>query len=259
MDYALAIISELKTHGISARIETEYQDLIKEPIVDLLFRMILCAFNKKRPHDWEYIQNFLVNLNGIDTNQVYQEYDQMQEALASQMKYLKTELTKGMDHICLSNVLNSLIDFLDADKIKANFPEYRQKNRLEELIAKFKELFWENLNEANGDWELAVEIFQGLHSVPIMTIHKSKGLEYSSIYFVGLEDSAFWSFRTQPEEDRCAFFVALSRAKRSITFTYCKRRKNLKYPQQSHRDINEFFELLQQPGMANIKELVKQK
>lgn len=259
MDYASVIISELKTHGISARIETEYQDLIKEPIIDLLLRMILCAFNKKRPHDWEYIQNFLVNLNGIGTNQVYQEYDQMQEALASQMKYLKTELTKGMYHICLSNVLNSLIDFLDADKIKANFPEYRQKNRLEELIAKFKDMFWENLNEASGDWELAVEVFQGLHSVPIMTIHKSKGLEYSSIYFVGLEDSAFWSFRTQPEEDRCAFFVALSRAKRSITFTYCKRRENLKYPQQSHRDINEFFELLQQPGMANIKEAVEQK
>jgi hypothetical protein len=258
-DYASAIISKLKTHGISARIETEYQDLIKEPVIDLLFRMILCASNKKRPHDWEYILNFLVGLNGIGTNQVYQEYDQVQEALASQIKYLKTELAKGMDQIYLSNVLNSLINFLDADKIKANFPEYRQKNRLKELIAKFKELFWENMNEANGDWELAVEIFQGFHSVPIMTIHKSKGLEYSSTYFVGLEDSAFWSFRTQPEEDRCAFFVALSRAKRSITFTYCKRRTNLKYPQQSHRDINEFFELLQQPGMANIKELVKQK
>lgn len=46
IDYASAIISELKTHGISARIETEYQDLIKEPIIDLLFRMILCASNK---------------------------------------------------------------------------------------------------------------------------------------------------------------------------------------------------------------------
>lgn len=259
MDYSSAIISELKTQGISVRIETEYQDLIKEPIIDLLIRIILCALSKKRPHDWEYIQNFLVGLNGIGANQVYQEYDQMQEALVSQMKYLKTELTKGIDQIRLSNVLNSLIDFLDADKIKANFPEYRQRNRLEELIAKFEELFWESLNEANGDWELAVEIFRGFHSAPIMTIHKSKGLEYSSIYFVGLEDSAFWSFRTQPEEDRCAFFIALSRAKRSISFTYCKRRRNLKYPQQSHRDINEFFELLQQPGMANIKEVVEQK
>ena len=108
-----------------------------------------------------------MGLNGIGTNQVYQEYDQVQEALASQIKYLKTELAKGMDQIYLSNVLNSLINFLDADKIKANFPEYRQKNRLKELIAKFKELFWENMNEANGDWELAVEIFQGFHELNI--------------------------------------------------------------------------------------------
>lgn len=113
------------------------------------------------------------------------------------------------------------------------------------------------MNKANGDWELAVEIFRGLHSVPIVTIHKSKGLEYSSIYFLGLEDSAFWSFRTQPEEDRCAFFVALSRAKKSITFTYCRRRSNLRYPLQSHFDINEFFELLQQPGIATIRNVVE--
>lgn len=256
-DYSSAIISELEAHGISARIEVDYQDLIKEPIIDLLLRMILCALNKKRPHDWEYIENFLVSLNGFGTNQVYQEYDQIQEALTAEMEYLKTQLVKGIDRASLCSVLGSLIDFFDADRIKANFPEYRQGNRLGELISKFEALFWENLNKANGDWELAVEIFRGLHSVPIMTIHKSKGLEYLSIYFLGLEDSAFWSFRTQPEEDRCAFFVALSRAKKSITFTYCRRRSNLRYPMQSHYNINEFFELLQQPGMATIRNVVE--
>ena len=256
-DYSSAIISELEAQGISARIEVDYQDLIKEPIIDLLLRMILCALNKKRPHDWEYIENFLVSLNGIGTNQVYQEYDQIQDALTAEMEYLKTQLVKGIDRVSLCSVLGSLIDFFDVDRIKANFPEYRQGNRLGELIAKFEALFWESLNKANGDWELAVEIFRGLHSVPIMTIHKSKGLEYSSIYFLGLEDSAFWSFRTQPEEDRCAFFVALSRAKKSITFTYCRCRSNLRYPLQSHYDINEFFELLQQPGMATIRNVVE--
>lgn len=34
-DYASAIIEELEKHGVRARIETGYQDLIKEPIVDL--------------------------------------------------------------------------------------------------------------------------------------------------------------------------------------------------------------------------------
>lgn len=38
---------------------------------------------------------------------------------------------------------------------------------------------------------MAIENFCGDHSIPIMTIHKSKGLEYNAVYFVGLEDSAF--------------------------------------------------------------------
>ena len=53
------------------------------------------------------------------------------------------------------------------------------------------------LETTRMDWMLAIENFEGLHSVPIMTIHKSKGLEYNAVYFVGLEDSAFWSFKNQ--------------------------------------------------------------
>ena len=67
-----------------------------------------------------------------------------------------------------------------------------------------------------------------------MTIHKSKGLEFDSVYLVGLEDSAFWNFKYQPDEDRCAFFVALSRAQRQATFTFCRHRMGR---DQSHVDI----------------------
>ena len=76
---------------------------------------------------------------------------------------------------------------------------------------------------------------------------------YSAVYFVGLEDSAFWNFRNQPDEDRCTFFVALSRAKESVTFTFCKRRTGMRYPMQQHNAINEFFDLLQKPGIAEVK------
>jgi len=43
---------------------------------------------------------------------------------------------------------------------------------------------------------------------------------------VGLEDGAFWTFEKQPNEDKCAFFVALSKAKERVVFTFSKTRKN---------------------------------
>lgn len=121
------------------------------------------------------------------------------------------------------------------------------------VINQFESLFFEEYVAAHGVWNLAIENFRGDHSVPIMTIHKSKGLEYNAVYFIGLEDSAFWNFRNQPDEDRCTFFVALSRAKASVTFTFCKKRTGMKCPMQRHNAINEFFDLLQRPGIAEVK------
>jgi ATP-dependent DNA helicase UvrD/PcrA len=81
-----------------------------------------------------------------------------------------------------------------------------------------------------------------MDSIPVMTIHKSKGLEYHTVIFLGLEDSAFWSFRAQSHEDKCAFFVAFSRAKRRVFFTFCKQRSAR---QQGKESIGELYNLLE--------------
>ena len=91
-----------------------------------------------------------------------------------------------------------------------------------------------------------------------MTIHKSKGLEYDTIFFIGLEDDAFWTFNTQREEDICTFFVAFSRAKRRIDFTFCSNRpinswNNQIKTKQKRESIKEFYELL---NSSNIVETI---
>ena len=65
--------------------------------------------------------------------------------------------------------------------------------------------------------------------VSLMTIHLAKGLEFSHVYIVGLEEDLFpsalsSSTRTDLEEERRLFYVALTRAKRQVTITYAKNR-----------------------------------
>ncbi len=56
-----------------------------------------------------------------------------------------------------------------------------------------------------------------------MTIHKSKGLEYDTVFVVGVEDDAFFAKnRAISNEDASAFFVAISRAKRNLYITTSK-------------------------------------
>ncbi|MCE7601325.1 3'-5' exonuclease [Vibrio fluvialis] len=57
-----------------------------------------------------------------------------------------------------------------------------------------------------------------------MTIHKSKGLEFDTTIFIGIDDNAWWSYKPGDIEGLSTFFVALSRAKQRVIFSYCQQR-----------------------------------
>ena len=66
-------------------------------------------------------------------------------------------------------------------------------------------------------------------SVSLITIHQSKGLEYKYIYIVGLEENLFPSAmsmntRSELEEERRLFYVALTRAEKVAYLTYAQTR-----------------------------------
>jgi superfamily I DNA/RNA helicase len=144
------------------------------------------------------------------------------------------------------------LTYLGISRLQSIFPTYQQDRNLFDVLGSFTNLLWESYERNVGDWPKAVDDFIGLDSIPIMTIHKSKGLEYSIVYFIGLEDSAFWNFQKQPLEDRSAFFVALSRAKLEVVFTFCSLRESHQYKLQSRRVINEFYELLKNSNLVEI-------
>lgn len=250
-DYSGAVIDALDKRGIRARIETDYQDLLKDDVIRIILSIIILANNRKSPAEWGYIQT--ISEQAFDKfSASTATYLKMLEDLEKLFSDVHNRLLEADSVSDFGIVQDWIIDFFGEDKLKAMFPENKQGRYLDDKLQKFSELFWEEVKIAKKDWDKAVKGFRGDESIPIMTIHKSKGLEYDSVYFIGLEDSAFWNFRKQPEEDRCAFFVALSRAKRKITFTYCEYRFNLRFSKQNRTVINEFYELLKEPGMANI-------
>lgn len=73
-------------------------------------------------------------------------------------------------------------------------------------------------------WPSALDGYEGIHTIPLMTIDKSKGLEYHSVVFIGLDDGAWWSFSQDQIEATAGFFVAFTRAKQQVVFTYCAQR-----------------------------------
>ena len=247
-DYSSKLITTLSSKGIRARIENEYQELLKDPTCNLLLDLISCSQGKRDPLIWENISSFYGNINGIDefTDELilaksYKEIDN----IVSDITYLILNFIPNEESML--NLIYCIIEKIDEKRIISNFSMYNGKNDLATIIDKFSKLLYKEYSQLQGEWIEIVSNFKGENSIPIMTIHKSKGLEYEAVYFLGLEDSAFWNFNKQPEEDKSAFFVALSRAKSYLIFTYCKFRKD---DRQDKKNINEIYSLLTQSTLV---------
>ena len=77
--------------------------------------------------------------------------------------------------------------------------------------------------------DLDKDIEKAEPKVSLMTIHLAKGLEFSNVYIVGLEEDLFPSAlssttRSDLEEERRLFYVALTRAKKKVTLSHSKTR-----------------------------------
>ncbi|WP_372353062.1 3'-5' exonuclease [Pararhizobium sp. BT-229] len=70
--------------------------------------------------------------------------------------------------------------------------------------------------EDGSDIGTALSAFSADRAVRVMSIHKSKGLEFDTVYILGVEAQTFWG---DPADERSAFFVAVSRAKERLILT----------------------------------------
>ena len=88
-----------------------------------------------------------------------------------------------------------------------------------------------------------------LDTVSLMTIHSAKGLEFPFVYVVGLEENLFPSqlslnSRSDLEEERRLFYVAITRAEKKLTITHAATR--FKYGNLEYCEPSRFLEELPQ-------------
>lgn len=259
--YANALLMELKQRGIQARFEREYQDLLAEELTQLFIDFLTLAIHTHSPESWQRLINFLIDLNRYDTDD-----EKVQELLLRQeyelndfIEYLKGKVNQVTKDNCNEKIIRlfrSILEYLGIEKILGAFPKYSRGRYLAGLVETVSNKIAESFVIC-GNWIEAIEDFLGNNSIPIMTIHKSKGLEYDTVIFLGLEDDAFWNFKNQTDADLCTFFVAFSRAKRQVIFTFSASREVLRNGQlravnQYKIEISSLYQMLEQ---ANVEVL----
>ncbi|MBT3174749.1 MAG: UvrD-helicase domain-containing protein [Lentimicrobiaceae bacterium] len=117
---------------------------------------------------------------------------------------------------------------------------------IEELLNGIKEFTEKAIEKSEGDMSVHKTLDEFMEDVALltdadsdddedrdkvmmMTIHASKGLEFPHVYIVGLEENLFPSIqsittRTELEEERRLFYVALTRAMETVTLSHAETR-----------------------------------
>lgn len=113
----------------------------------------------------------------------------------------------------IEELLNGISEFVSSCEEEGN-PE----NRLPDFLAEVS-LMSDNESQDDADDE----------KITLMTIHSAKGLEFNSVFIVGVEENLLPSNMAQNsarelEEERRLFYVAITRAKVHCTLTFAKSR-----------------------------------
>jgi superfamily I DNA/RNA helicase len=240
--YAPILQAGFGDFGLKVQVQDDVQDLLSSPLAMILIAFLRTGASQAAGRYWLAALSTLQNLRCIDPENVRQ-ITTLQDELSIFQETLAQKMTEAIEEtVTISNLIDEILRFVDLQSIRAHYPEYRQGNFLDKSIGLFVQVLADRVSEV-GKWDTALDELESIGVVPIMTIHKSKGLEYHTVIFLALDDKAWWSFISQPDDARAAFFVAFSRAKQRVIFTYCRSRAK-------RQQVESLYSVLRSAGVS---------
>lgn len=211
------IQAQLMAVDIKSRVENELQDLLSEPLTKFIISSLRLIFMQRSLESWKNLNDYMLNAYSDNPKDNEKYIVKFVESFKKKIPLIAYS-EKG-----ITGIVEEISNFLNENRLKIIFKQYSQGSYLLDLKKSVCKYLFKYLTEQNNDWIKAIDEFEGKDCIKIMTMHKSKGLEFNTVIFVGLEDNVYWSYQQNPDADNNGFFVAFSRAKERIIFTISHR------------------------------------
>lgn len=220
--------------------KTTLQDMLAEEVTRIFLAILNLALQLRAPEAWSLATQALSDLRGTSANDA-----SAQQRVENELKVALSDLRGWLENNTPceqagGKLVQRVLSFVDLAGLARVYPPYGTGETLgiaTDAIA----LYLTECAANAEDWTSAISEFEGADQIPLMTIHKSKGLEYDTVLFVGLDDRMWWSHKAGDYEGRATFFVGLSRAKQRVIFTYCEARG-------TRKAVSDLYELLAAAG-----------
>ncbi len=217
LDYfALELMEQLSAAGIPFRNEHQLQDLLSEPATLLILDFLVVIALDREPDVYRRLLRALGDA-ASDEEAEYRERRRWQRYIDDQRSAMAHKAVTVED---VDAAVRDFVDEVGFSRLAGMSSDYEQGARLDDVINATVDRLLSGVS-ASGSLPAALRSFSADSAVRILTIHKSKGLEFHTVVVLGVEEETFWG---DPEEQRSAYFVAISRAKRRLMLTFCDHR-----------------------------------
>src|SRR5690606_7720448 len=185
----------------------------------LIVDYLACLYGQREPKAWIRLMNQLVPFADEDIQSIARkDLDRLikQQRKEAAIADLIAEPFSGWWEF-----VRAFLKQISLEILVALSPDYESHDRLKEVVRNTKTRI-EELLKLEPDLPKALERFSDDQAVRILTIHKSKGLEFDSVIVMAVEKEIFFG---DQDENRCAYFVGVSRAKKRLVLTYADQRE----------------------------------
>lgn len=218
--YIENLTKELKLRGIPYRDEQKLQDISTEPLAKLIIDYLSVLYGQREPGAWSRLMAQLTPFDDGDNSHQQESSRAIQNFINEQLHVLKSDKSNKIQFSDSWKSVRHFLRKIGRETLSSLSYDYDSMDRLRQVINDTKTRIEELLHGGHSLPE-AIKLFSDDKSVRILTIHKSKGLEFDTVVIIGVEEETFWS---DPYEERCTFFVGISRAKRRLILTVSEQR-----------------------------------
>ena len=164
------------------------------------------------------------------------------------------DLQSDVEVLSLHELLKSTLEKTGYNLYLSTLPpdESERAENVQELISSIMQYEEENENATLSGFLEEVSLIsdidsyeEGSDAVVLMTLHSAKGLEFDTVFLIGMEEGIFpgnqtiYGGREEMEEERRIAYVGITRAKRQLYITNAYRR--MIYGQTSYNRVSRFL------------------
>lgn len=190
------------------------QDLMENQLSRLLIHIF--AYNKRciTPVNYQELLQIYSMYKTYDIND-NNNYDKVTREIIQ----LDKKIRELYD---IEKIVKTIMGSFKVQNIINRDDDIKSKQDLNNIIIAFIKYF-KILHDKSDTYNDAISQFYGENQIKIMTIHKSKGMEYDTVFFLDFNSKEWNIFKTGNNKSALdelkVFFVGISRAKNILVFT----------------------------------------